>query len=125
MITADYVLIPIPPEDFGTQGIRAVHQAVTNARALNPRLRRLGHLVTRSDRRMLVHQAYEARLRELYGKLVLRTTIPELTAFKVSLACRKPVQMHAPKSKAAVRTRELVDELMERMDNRKLHKEAA
>lgn len=125
MIAANYVLIPIPPEDFGTQGIRAVHQAVANARTLNPDLRRLGHLVTRSDRRMLIHRAYESRLRELYGELVLDTTIPELTAFKVSLACRKPVQMHAPKSKAAMKTRQLVEEIIKRVQNRKQHKEAA
>lgn len=125
MIAAEYVLIPIPPEDFGTQGIRAVHQAVANARTLNPALRRLGHLVTRSDRRMLVHRAYEATLRELYGELVLSTTIPELTAFKVSLACRKPVQMHAPKSKAAIKTLELAHEIIHRIESRNQQKEAA
>ena len=125
MIAANYVLIPIPPEDFGTQGIRAVHQAVANARTLNPSLRRLGHLVTRSDRRMLIHRAYESRLRELYGELVLDTAIPELTAFKVSLACRKPVQMHAPRSKTAMKTRQLVEEIIQRVQNRKQQKEAA
>jgi chromosome partitioning protein len=125
MIAAEHVLIPIPPEDFGTQGIRAVHQAVANARVLNPALRRLGHLITRSDRRMLVHRAYESRLRELYGELVLQTTIPELSAFKVALACRQPVEMHAPKSGAAAVTRLLVMELTERIQNRKLHREAA
>jgi chromosome partitioning protein len=25
MVTGDYVLFPVPPEDFGTQGLRAVH----------------------------------------------------------------------------------------------------
>ena len=118
-------MIPIPPEDFGTQGIPAVHQAITNARLLNPELRRLGHLITRSDRRMLVHQEYESRLRNLYGELVLETTIPELSAFKVALACRQPVQMHAAKSKAAMRTRELVDEIIGRISSRKVQREAA
>jgi len=125
MIATQYVLIPIPPEDFGTQGIPAVHQAVANARILNPSLRRLGHLITRSDRRMLVHREYESRLRDLYGELVLQTTIPELSAFKVSLACRQPVQMHAAKSKAAAKTRELVEEIIERIQSRKQHREAA
>ena len=125
MIAAEHVLIPIPPEDFGTQGIRAVHQAITNARVLNPALRRLGHVVTRSDRRMLVHRSYEARLRELYGDLVLTTTIPEFSAFKVALACRKPVQMHDPKSAAAQATRQLADELFERIQQRRMEREAA
>ena len=125
MIATQYVLIPIPPEDFGTQGIPAVHQAVTNARVLNPSLRRLGHLITRSHTRMIVHQTYEERLRQLYGDLVLRSTIPELSAFKVALACRNPVQMHAPRSKAAVRTRELVEEITTRVQSRSQQKEAA
>ena len=125
MLAAEHVLIPIPPEDFGTQGIRAVHQAIANARVLNPTLRRLGHVITRSDRRMLVHRTYEARLRELYGDLVLTTTIPEFSAFKVALACRKPVQMHDPKSAAAESIRRLADELMERIQQRKQQREAA
>lgn len=125
MLAAEHVVIPIPPEDFGTQGIRAVHQAIANARVLNPSLRRLGHVVTRSDRRMLVHRAYESRLREQYGELVLNTTIPEFSAFKVALACRSPVQRHDPKSAAAESMRQLADELTERIQQRIQHKEAA
>ncbi len=125
MIAAEHVLIPIPPEDFGTQGIRAVHQAVAQVRILNPTLRRLGHVITRSDRRMLVHRSYEARLRALYGELVMQTTIPELSAFKVALACRKPVEMSDPRSQAAIATRQLADEILERIHLRKLQQEAA
>lgn len=125
MIAAEHVLIPIPPEDFGTQGIRSVHQAVANVRVLNPTLRRLGHVITRSDRRMLVHRSYEARLRALYGDLVLQTTIPELSAFKVALACRKPVEMHDSRSQAAIATRQLADEILNRIDARKVQQEAA
>ena len=91
MIAASYVVIPVPPEDFGTQGLRAVHQAIDNARKLNPTLRRLGHLVTRYDKRLLVHRSYEQRLRELYKAMVLDTIIPEVSAFNVALACRQPV----------------------------------
>lgn len=118
MIAADYVVIPVPPEDFGTQGLRAVHQCIDNARRLNPGLRRLGHLVTRYDRRLLVHRSYEERLRDLYEKMVLSTVVPEASAFKVSLACRKPVQFYAAKSKAATSMRNLVTELVTRINGR-------
>ena len=90
MIASDYVLIPVPPEDFGTQGLRAVHQCVQQARRLNPTPRRLGHLVTRSDRRLLVHRMYEQKLREVYGEMVMDTVIPEASAFKVALTRRRP-----------------------------------
>ncbi|REJ87822.1 MAG: ParA family protein [Planctomycetota bacterium] len=115
MVAADWVIIPVPPEDFGTQGLRAVHQAIQNARLLNPPLRRLGHLVTRYDCRLIVHRSYEQRLRDLYGELVLETVIPEASAFKVALACRKPVEFCSRRSKAAVLTRALAREILDRI----------
>src|SRR4051794_32391894 len=101
MIAADRVVIPVPPEDFGTQGLRVVHQAIDHARQLNPRLELLGHLVTRHDRRLLVHRSYEQKLRQLYRETVLATVIPEAAAFKVALACRTPVTHSSPGSRAA------------------------
>ena len=114
MLAADFVLIPVPPEDFGTQGLRAVHQAIGSAQVLNPRLTLLGHLVTRSDRRLLIHQTYQQKLRRLYGPSVLETVIPEASAFKVALACRQPVCRHASQSKAARAMAQLAHEIVER-----------
>lgn len=121
MIAADYVLIPVPPEDFGTQGLRAVHQCVQQARRLNPNLRRLGHLITRCDRRLLVHRMYEQKLRELYGDLVMDTVVTEASAFKVALTRRRPVQFHDARSKAAKLTLSLAHEILDRisLDERK------
>ncbi len=115
MVAADYVVIPVPPEDFGTQGLRVVHQAIDQAQFLNPGLRLLGHLVTRCDSRLLVHQSYERKLRSLYGDTVLSTVIPEASAFKVSLASRQPVTHFSPASRAAVLTSQLGQELLERI----------
>jgi len=122
MIAADYVLIPVPPEDFGTQGLRAVHQCVQQAQQLNPKLRRLDHLITRRDSRLLVHRMYEQKLREMYGEMVLKTVIPEASAFKVALTRRRPIHLHDPRSKAAELTLSLAREILERigMDERKL-----
>ena len=92
VLATDYLLIPIPPEDFGTHGLRAVHQCVEEARRLNPSLRRLGHLVTRCDSRLLVHRMYEQKLRAMYREMVMNTVIPEASAFKVSVTRRQPVQ---------------------------------
>ena len=125
MVASDFVVIPVPPEDFGTQGLRTVHQAISHARTLNPEIRGLGHLVTRSDRRLLVHRTYEARLRELYADMVLSTVIPEASAFKVSLACRKPVQFYAASSKAADLTRQLGREILERIAVKNKQREVA
>jgi chromosome partitioning protein len=112
MLAADYVVIPVPPEDFGTQGLRVVHQAIEHARRLNPELRLLGHLVTRRDGRLLIHRAYEKKLRELHGDTILQTVVPESSAFKVSLACRSPVTCHSPSAWASSVTTHLAEEIM-------------
>jgi chromosome partitioning protein len=115
MIASDFAIVPVPPEDFGTQGLRAVHQAIDQARQLNPDLRRLGHLVTRYDRRLLIHRSYHERLRKIYGKMVLDTVVPEASAFKVALACRKPVQYYSKNSTAAELTTRLSREILDRI----------
>lgn len=114
MLAADYVLIPAPAEDFGVQGLRVVHQAIDNAKTLNPSLRLLGHVVTRVDQRLLIHRSYEQKLRMLYGKDILATIIPEASAFKVALACRTPVTQYSSKSKAAGLLALLGDEILSR-----------
>ena len=116
MIASDYVVIPVPPEDFGTQGIRIVHQAIASASRLNPGLTLLSHLVTRMDRRLIVHRAYETRLRESYGHQIFTTVIPELSAFKVALTCRTPVAQHATASMAAKAMRCLAAEIVNHVD---------
>lgn len=118
LIASDYVVIPVPPEDFGTQGLRAVHQTIEQARKLTPGLRRLGHLISRSDRRLLIHRAYEQRIREIYGDNVFDTVIPEVSAYKVSVAARVPVEFDLPKSRAAMLTRELSREILDRINEK-------
>ncbi|MCC7334647.1 MAG: ParA family protein [Pirellulaceae bacterium] len=118
LVAADFVVIPVPPEDFGTQGLRAVHQTIEQARKLNPNLRRLGHLITRSDRRLLIHRAYEQRVREIYRGNVLETVVPEASAFKVSLAGRSPVEFDMPGSLAAKLTRQLSREILDRINEK-------
>jgi chromosome partitioning protein len=114
MLAADFVAIPVPPEDFGSQGLRVVHQAMEQAKRLNPRLNLLGHVVTRCDSRLLIHDAYEKKLRQIYGNSVFATVIPEASAFKVALTCRKPVIYYKPRSKAAQMTHSLASEILER-----------
>jgi chromosome partitioning protein len=113
LLASDYVVIPVPPEDFGAQGLRVVHQAIEQAQRLNSRLELLGHVVTRVDKRLVVHRTYERRLRDIYGTTVLRTVVPEASAFKVSLACRCPVGLYSPRTTAAHLTWELSREILD------------
>ena len=116
MLASDFVVVPVPPEDFGAQGLRVVHQAIDHASRLNPNLRLAGHLVTRYDGRLLVHRACEQKLRALYGDAVFDGVVPEASAFKVALTCRTPVSHHAPGSKAARVMAEVGHELLARIE---------
>ncbi len=100
LIASDFVIIPVPPEDFGAQGLRVVHQAIEHAQVLNPELRLLGHLITRMDRRLILHQTYERRLRKQYGESVFTSVFPEANDFKLALSSRLPVTQRIPKSRA-------------------------
>lgn len=115
LVAADSVVIPLPPEDFGAQGLRTVLEAIDNAQLLNPRLSLLGKLVTRTDRRQLVHRVFEQKLRSVYGDRVFEATIPEATAFKVALTCRQPVTRYAPRSRAAAAVQMLAHEVLARL----------
>ena len=125
LVAADHVVIPVCPEDFATQGLRVVHQAVENARVLNPTLNLLGHVVTRIDHRLLVHRSYEQKLRTLYRDSVLATVMAEASAFKVALACRTPVTQYSPKSRAAGLLALLGDEILARTELRAGHRRLA
>ena len=115
LLAADWIVIPVPPEDFGTQGLRMIHQGIEQAQRMNPSLQLVGHLVTRFDSRLLIHRRYEGKLRQLYGPNVLETVIPEASAFKVSLACRQPVAFFSPRSSAARLTSQLGREILDRI----------
>lgn len=111
LLAADYVLIPTPPESFGMLGLRAVHQAIANASLLNDNLQCLGHLITRIDRRLLIHRDYERLLHTMYTEQVLNCAFPELTAFKVALDRQCPVEFDAPNTAAAEAMRAIAVEI--------------
>jgi chromosome partitioning protein len=115
LLAADAVVVPVPPEDFGAQGLRVVDQAIENARVLNRTLSLLGRLVTRFDRRLIIHQTYRRKLVQLYEGGVLDSVVPEATAFKVSLATRTPVTLAIPDSAAARATAHLGQEVLSRL----------
>lgn len=116
LLASDFALVPVPPEDFGTQGLPAVHQAIEQARIINSRIQLLGHVITRQDRRLLIHAAFEEMLRKRYGDSIFATVIPEASAFKVALACRQPVTTSEPRSRAAQLTHLMCHEMVNRME---------
>jgi len=115
LVASDFVIIPVPPEDFGAQGLRVVHQAIEQAGVLNPDLRLLGHLITRMDRRLILHQTYERKLRQQYGQSVFASIFPEANDFKLALSSRLPVTQRIPKSRSSQKMSVIGLELLARI----------
>jgi chromosome partitioning protein len=117
LVAADALVIPLQAEDFGAQGLGPVRAAMNAVKAeANPGLRLAGYLVTMYDRRLGIHLAYEAKLRELFGAEVFAAPFPLAKDYKEAVACRQPISHYRPKSAAAKSARAVADELMARLE---------
>jgi chromosome partitioning protein len=119
LVASDFLIVPLSPEDYGAQGIADVQEAVSLVQAgPNPALRLLGYLVTMHDKRLGIHLAYEALLRELYGADVFAAPFPLAKDFKEAVAARLPISHYKPKSAAAKATKTVADEVLGRIADR-------
>lgn len=117
LVGSDFVLIPTQSEDFGSQGLEPVQEAIAAVRAgPNPRLAFLGLLVTMFDKRLGVHGAYESLLRETYGPAVFTALFPRAKDYVEAVASRKPVSHYKPRSAAAKAVEQIAGEMLERID---------
>ena len=118
LAASDAVVVPLQPENYGSQGIFDVTESIGEVRAaLNPGLALAGFLLTMVER-IAIHQVFEAQLREEHGADVFAATFPKATGFKEAIAALKPVSHHKPKLAPAKAVRAVVDELLARMEAR-------
>ena len=116
LVAADYLVVPLQCEDYGAQGLEPVQEAMAAVQdGPNPGLELLGYLATMYDRRLGIHLAYEALLRELYGRLVFAATFPLAKDFKEAVAARQPISHYKPKSAAAKAAKAVAEELLGRI----------
>jgi chromosome partitioning protein len=116
LLASDFVVVPVIPEDFSSQGLIYVQQAIDQAMTRkNPRLRLLGYMLTMCNRQLGIHKAYEKLLREQYGDLVLEVAFPLATAFKEAVSRRRPITEDKPKSVAAESILALAEEFLGRV----------
>jgi chromosome partitioning protein len=115
LLASDFVVVPVIPEDFSSQGLVYVQQAIDRALfAGNPKLRLLGYMLTIYEKRIGIHGAYDKLLRGQYRDLVLENVMPLNTAFKEAVSRRRPIFIDKPKSAAATATNALCRELLDR-----------
>jgi chromosome partitioning protein len=117
MKAATHVVVPLQPEDFGSQGLAPVQEAIAAVQARpNPALVLAGYLLTMVDRRLTVHATYEAMLRDLYGNTVFQAVIPRAKDFVEAVAARQPVSHHKPRGAATKAVQAVAAELITRCD---------
>lgn len=116
MLASDRILVPVQPEDFGSQGLADVHEYMEFGRRINPGLGLLGYLLSMADKRLAVHAAYEQQLRDTYGDLVLANALPLSKDFKEAVTYRAPVTAHRPRSAAARAALAVAAEVLARVE---------
>jgi chromosome partitioning protein len=119
LVASDSIVVPLQAEDFGSQGLAPVQEAIAAVQAgPNPGLRLLGYVLTMFDKRLTVHVSYEAMLREMYGSEVFEASVPRAKDFIEAVAARLPISHYKPKSAAAKSIQVVADELIDRLSRR-------
>jgi chromosome partitioning protein len=119
LAASDFLIVPLQPEDYGSQGLGPVQDSVAAARAaVNPGLGLLGYLLTMVNARATIHQIFEATLRRQYGADVFETKVPAALDFKEAIAQRKPVSLYKPRGASARVMKALGEEVFRRIDER-------
>ena len=116
LVASDSIVVPLQAEDFGSQGLAPVQEAIAAVQAgPNPHLRLRGYLLTMFDKRLTVHVSYEAMLREMYGPDVFAASVPRAKDFIEAVAARVPISHYKPRSAAAKSIQAVADELIARL----------
>ncbi len=118
LIASGSIVVPLQAEDFGSQGLAPVQEAIAAVQAgPNKHLLLVGYLLTMFDKRLTVHLSYEAMLREIYGDDVFTASVPRAKDFIEAVASRVPIAGYKPKSAAAKSIQAVADELMDRLNH--------
>jgi len=106
MVVSDYLFVPIDCEYFSTYGLTFFRQFLNeNDYEID------GIICTKHDRRLTLHNDFVETLRENYGELVFKNTIPKNVSISESQAMGTDVFEYAPKSAGAKTYKALTKEI--------------
>jgi chromosome partitioning protein len=116
LVSSDHLIVPLQPEDYGSQGIIDVKESVDWVLSgPNPNLKPLGYLITMMNLKMSIHQLYEETLRSQYGTEVFETRMTLNVDYKEALNQRLPASHYKPRGVAAKTMKALADEMRARI----------
>ncbi|MGE5756239.1 MAG: ParA family protein [Planctomycetaceae bacterium] len=118
LVASDFYLVPVQPEDFGSQGLAAVNQSAALVKdRINPDLQLLGIVLTMYTGRRAVHRMYEERLRLGFGTAVFDAAMPEAVDYVEALVSLRPVSHHKPRGAAAKAMDAIAGEILGRLSD--------
>lgn len=116
LTASDYVIVPLEPADWGAQGVAQVTEAIDYVRRRhNPKLKLLGYVISRVKPRRKYHRIYADQLREVYGRAVFDTEIPDLAGYEQAVTHAVPVNLRRSASREAAVARQFFDEVERRI----------
>ena len=106
------LVVPVDPGIYRAAGLGKLQETVDQVRRhlCHPELAIVALAIVRMQRHK-AHADFERQLREMYGPLVLKTTIPDSVLVSVACSHHMTVGEYAPASPAAVALERLVKEL--------------
>jgi chromosome partitioning protein len=101
LAAADAVIVPLQTHAYAFKAMPKLESTIGLVRKLNPSLAIGGIVCTLADRRTNLSQVVEQQIRQTYGDLVFKTTIPTNTKLAEAPAAGEPIATYAPDSAGA------------------------
>ena len=118
LVAADGVLIPMQAEYFALEGITELMDTIVRIRgSLNPGLSIEGVVITMFDERTNLAQQVAEELRNHFGEMLCRTTIPRNIRLAEAPSHGKPALIYDARSRGAESYIRLAKEIIERQSS--------
>ena len=114
LVAADRVLIPTEARFFSLQGLQMIEESIEEVLYLNPRLKVIGILLSKLDRRLREEKQVAEYLRERWGALVFETEIGTSSKVLEASSAGKTVFSYLGAERAAETYARLAEEVLRR-----------
>jgi len=117
LVSADYVLVPTEARFFSLQGLQMIEESIEEVLYLNPKLKIIGILLSKLDRRLREEKQVSEYLRERWGTLVFDTEISTSSKVLEASSAGKTVFGYLGAERASETYAKLAEEVLRRGQN--------
>lgn len=122
LAASDYVIIPMEPRPYAMQGLGALYKTIQTVQTMfQPELKILGILLVKYNVRTVLNRDIRDMIEEYATQIntsLFSTVIRDGIAVPEAQTMRKPLIDYAPKSKPNQDYKELVEEIIQKIDRR-------